>query len=216
MPAVYGIAIQRGALPYIMFNFPLTPTSIRKEFPSMSNVYNVAGPSSQQGVQRVADLYGIAPPDYIIEGTTGWQRHLSDGYTLTGLEAIQTLESILKQYANLNALAAQQNTQPYDLEFFDYFSNSFWAVVPVGPQGFYQDASKPLLTNYRFRLSATRPLDGPTVALGEADALLQVFGTPAVQAAANAVTSIAGLANLYAPAVRATASAAVSAVETIV
>lgn len=203
IPAVYGIGIQQGAIPYIRYNFPITPSSVRKEFPSMTTTYEVQGTPTQNGVVRIADEYGQAPPQYIIEGTTGWQRHQSDGYLLTGLEAVQTLEAILTQYAQLNAQAVQQNTQSYTLEFYDYFSNSFWQIVPVGPQGFYQDNSRPLLTFYRFRFMAIASLAGAaSTSIGEVDALAQVFATPVASAALNAVATTAGLFNLYEPGVQ--------------
>lgn len=211
LPAIYGLGIQLGALPYIVFNFPISPANIRKEYPGVTTTYQVAGTPAQNGVQKNADVYGIGPPNFIIEGTTGWNRVAATGYLLTGLEAAQTLETLIQDYGQLNATATAAGTQLYTLEFYDYFANSFWEVVPEGPQGFYQDNQHPLLTNYRFRFTGIKNIAGSAaVDLGEADAMAQVFATPAVSAALNAATTTIGLANLYAPGVVSAVTSAVS------
>jgi len=197
-PAVYTLSIRQAgnSFEYAGYNFPITPASIRKEYAALTGIYDVQGSSKTRGVARQADVYGATPPTFMIEGTTGWQRHSADGYVLTGLESIQLLQAFLAQYDTLNAQAlANASQNVFTLEFYDYFLQEYWQIEPVGPQGFYQDNQRPLFTNYRFRWAAIKELSQPP--LGEADALLQVFGTSAATSVINAGTTLAGLSALY-------------------
>lgn len=147
-----------SSLELMTYTFPLSPTAIRKERSSLSSYVDTAGPFGSQGVTRVMDRYGLAPPIITIEGTTGWDLHSTDGYSMSGLQSIQQLSAMLALYADLNA--SNQligNSYPYTLEFYDYFQSAFWQIEPVGPQIIMQDAQRPLLTYYRFRWVAIRP-----------------------------------------------------------
>src|ERR1700733_15132572 len=116
--AVYQISIRAPGAAFAelsTYTFPLTPSSLRKSRPAMSSFTDtqsqagsslisalIPGYGSSQGVQRVMDRYGLAPPIITIEGTTGWDYHLSDGFVITGLQSIQLLLAFLNQYAALN------------------------------------------------------------------------------------------------------------------
>jgi hypothetical protein len=97
---------------------------------------------------------------YTIEGTTGWKRHSTDGYSLTGLASIQALETTLAQFASLNAevVAGQSGQNLYTLEFYDYFRHDYWQVVPCGPQIIRQSRSRPLFVDYLIRLCGVQNL----------------------------------------------------------
>src|SRR5579859_2208998 len=69
--------------------FPLSPSSVRKDVTSLTTYYDVAGDSTNQGVQRIIDFYGVTPAMFVLEGTTGWKWHSTDGYQYTGLQSIQ-------------------------------------------------------------------------------------------------------------------------------
>jgi len=186
---------------FATYTFPLSPSSIRYEPSSASSFGDVHGPAQTRGVTRYVDRFGLTPPMITIEGTTGWDRHQSDGYILTGLQSIQLLQQFLAQYATLNETQLQSgNPQLYTLEFSDYFLNQFWVVEPIGPQVVRQSADKPTLVYYRFRWAAVAPLGLLDFAIGEADALLQVFGTPAAAAAVNAATTLGAMLVAYSPA----------------
>ena len=104
------------------------------------------------------DTYGLAPPVFTIEGTTGWDMHSADGYSLTGLQSMQQLAAFLATYADLNQVNRLAGiAQLFKLEFYDYFTSNFWEIEPIGPQIFQQDATRPLLVYYRFRWAATKP-----------------------------------------------------------
>ena len=166
---------------------------------SLSSFSDTRGPASSQGVTRVVDTYGLAPPVYTIEGTTGFDRHLSDGYVLTGLESMQLLAQFLAQYATLNRRQQQAgNSNTYALEFYDYVTDNFWVVEPVGPQVFRQGNDRPTLVYYRFRWAAVRPAGVPL--LGLIDALAGTLGTSTAQAAINAASSLGGFLTAYGPA----------------
>jgi hypothetical protein len=150
-----------SSLELMTYTFPLSPTSLRVERSSLSSFADTQGPIALQGVRRVMDTYGLAPPIFTIEGTTGWDTHSSDGYSLTGLQSMQKIASLLATYADLNQTQrAAGIPYLYTLEFYDYFTSNFWVIEPVGPQIFMQDAQRPLLVYYRFRWAATIPAGG--------------------------------------------------------
>lgn len=162
----YTLAIidPNSGQPVQTYIFPLSPNNIVKEFTAMTNTYDVSGPAAQNGVTRIADVFGNTPPTFMIRGTTGWQYHSTDGYSYTGLDSIQLLQSALNQFAQLNAQqVASGSSDLYTLEFYDYFTNSFWQVVPMGPQRIEQTSDRPLLFEYTLRLVSIKDLSsGPT------------------------------------------------------
>lgn len=140
------------------YTFPLTPSMLRAERSSMSTYNDTQGSPLTQGVTRVVDTYGLAPPIFTIEGTTGWDLHSADGFGLTGLDSIKSLQTFLATYADLNqALRIAGVAELFTLEFYDYFTGSFWQIEPVGPQVFQQDSQRPLLSYYRFKWVGVRP-----------------------------------------------------------
>ena len=181
------------------FTFPISPGQLRMERSSLSSFSDTQGPASSQGVTRVVDTYGLAPPVYTIEGTTGFDRHLADGYVLTGLESMQLLAQFLSQYATLNKQQQTAgNPRMYSLEFYDYFMDQFWVIEPVGPQIFRMGNDRPTLVYYRFRWAAVRPAGVPV--LGLADALAGTLGTSTAQAAINAASTLGAFLVSYGPA----------------
>jgi hypothetical protein len=200
-PCVYTLSIRSPGLlglEYASYTFPLSPEFLRKERTSLATVYDTAGTPAQYGVARLIDQYGLTPVTYQIEGTTGWTRHGSDGYILSGLQSIQVLQRFLLTYASLNAgQVALGLANLYTLEFYDYFSNEFWVVVPIGPQVIQQSRDRTLLSYYRFRWAALKSVSAPI--LGSIDALAQVFGTPVETAVLNAATTVNSLLGLYSP-----------------
>jgi hypothetical protein len=201
VPALYQLSIRAPNQAFselITYTFPLSPTSIRMERNALSSFSETQGPSSTLGVTRIVDHYGLSPPIYTIEGTTGWDRHATDGYVLTGLQSMQLLDKFLQRYAELNSVQVQSGvSQMYALEFYDYFTQNFWQVEPVGPQGFRQTADRTKLVFYRFRWAAIQPVGIPII--GETDALLTVLGKPAAAAAINAAETIGAMLNSYSP-----------------
>lgn len=141
------------------YTFPLSPESVRKEFRELTNYYDVQGDASNLGVQRVVDIYGQTPCIFMIEGTTGWKMHSTDGFAYTGLESVRVLEQALGEYAQLNQIQiANGNPDMYQIWFYDYFRGDFWQVVPIGVQGLRQSASRPLFVNYSLRMIGVRNL----------------------------------------------------------
>jgi hypothetical protein len=185
---------------FATYTFPLSPSGVRYERSTLSSMMDVQGPPSKQGVTRVIDTYGQAPPMITVEGTTGWDRHSMDGYILTGLQSIQLLQQFISSYASLNQTQMQQGTAKlYALEWYDFFSNQFWVVEPIGPQMVWQDTTRPMLTNYRFRFAASVQPGLPNVALHEIDSLASLIATPAAQAALMAAQTVTAMTVAYAP-----------------
>lgn len=178
---------------------PISPSSIVKEYTALSTVYDVAGSPGQLGVSRNIDQYGNTPPTYILEGTTGWQRHASDGYAFTGMQAIAQLQTLLDQYAHLNQGIAQSGqASGYTLEFYDYFADEYWQVEPVGRQGISQDATRPLLFRYSFRWAAVHAVSNPPPPV-TADPILAAFQIAAPTALSSLAVSIGSTLSSYAP-----------------
>lgn len=193
---------------FATFTFPLSPSAVRYERSQLSTMMDVQGPAKSQGVTRIIDTYGQAPPIISIEGTTGWDRHAMDGYILTGLQSVQLLQQFISRYATMNQTQMKSgNASLYSLEWYDFFSNQFWVVEPIGPQAVSQDISRPMLTNYRFRFAASVPPGLLNVALHGVDALVSLTGNTAAQGALMAVQSVGAMAFAYAPTGMVTAAA---------
>lgn len=189
--ATYSLSIRYpgiAAAPYLTYSFPLSPQSIRTESAVMSSVYDVAGPPSTNGVTRIVDQYGIAPPVISIEGTTGWDRHSMDYFQYTGLQSIQQLDKVIRTYIKLNqtVIAVGGSSQMYTLEFWDDFTGSYWQVEPIGEFGLKQSAQQPLLTYYSFRLAVVKKLSEPI------DAYLRSILSQVAALAMNATLSAIG------------------------
>lgn len=163
--ALFMLSIRSPEPPYLAidtFIFPISPERVRKVPNALSAIYDTAGPPITSGVTRRVDAYGISPPLFEIEGTTGWDRHLTDGFLLTGQQAVQRLQQMLNHYAELNQVQ-QLNNNPngYTLEFGDFFNSEFWQVEPCGPIEIRASSRAPLLQYYRLRLCAIQPIAAP-------------------------------------------------------
>lgn len=190
--SLYTLSIQSPEAPglaYASYTFPIAPQNISKRYTALANTFDVNGPPDQGGVQRIVDVYGNTPVTYFIEGTTGWKKHATDAFTLTGTESILALQNLLSEYASLNAAAAAANQPAYTLEFYDYFTGDYWQVEPVGEQEVRQSADKPLYMYYRFRLAGIRNLSSPFANI--IDTIAQILNNPA-QATAGLVGQIGG------------------------
>jgi hypothetical protein len=158
---LYSLAIRDSGFGLTSgYTFPISPANIRKETTALTNFYDVMGPPELLGVQRIIDVYGTTPVMYTIEGTTGWKLHNTDGFALTGLDSIRAIESLLEQFAFLNQsiIADQQGQDLFTLEFYDYFRNDYWQVVPYGQQMIRQSRNRPLFVDYLFRLIGVQDL----------------------------------------------------------
>lgn len=182
--ALYQLQIREGTSHslYDSYTFPLSPESVRKEFSGLANYYDVQGDQKNNGVLRVIDVYGIAPPTIMLEGTTGWKLHQSDAFKYTGLQSIQRIVELLSIYTNLNqGRISSGNQDLYELWFFDFFLNEYWAVVPIGPQGIRQSAARSLYVNYSFRLVVSRRLDSAELDLP--DSITQLLAASSTSSA---------------------------------
>lgn len=199
--ALYRIVIRApsGAQAAVAsWTFPLSPSSINKEIDEKNMVWDVQGQPGQGGVLRVADLYGQAPVTYLIEGTTGWQQHATDGFQFTGLQSIAAIQTALTQFASLNATqVANNNSNLYTMEFYDYFTGQFWQVVPIGKQVIRQDDSKPLLFFYSFRFAAIQSLSQANSS-SIVDQVLNTLTSSVNQALTSVSTSLGISLNGYA------------------
>jgi hypothetical protein len=191
--ALYTLSIRSpgfSLLSFFTYTFPISPSALQKSPTAMSSIYDTSGPPSTQGVTRSVDSYGMAPPTYTLEGTTGWDRHQTDGLIFTGLQSIQQIQYLMSLYAALNQKQKQANNPSlYSLEFYDYFNQEFWQVEPIGPQEIRQSDRAPTLQYYRFRFAAIAPVSAPLISDIFADPIQQLFAAGA-NAASRGVQSI--------------------------
>jgi hypothetical protein len=193
--ALYTLSLRQpvpAMFSFFTYTFPLSPQALRKEFTAMSAVYDVAGSPIQNGVQRVVDQYGLSPFTFVIEGTTGQKRHSTDGYLFTGRQSIDQIIEILDLYTALNQKQIMANNPKlWKLEFYDYYTQQFWEVVPVGPQGITMSNAQPTLLFYRFRFAGVKPVSAPIISDLFADQVQQMF-IAASSVVAGAVSSLIG------------------------
>jgi hypothetical protein len=183
--ALYQLQIRdsSGAL-QDSYIFPLSPESYRKEYSGLTNYYDVQGDNSNAGVLRVIDSYGLTPPTIILEGTTGWKLHQSDGYQYTGLQSISRIEAFLVSYINKNQTQiAAGNQNLFELWFFDFFRNEYWIVEPIGPQGIRQSSARPLYVSFSFRFVSRGAVPSSQIALP--DNILQLLSASSTTGAQN-------------------------------
>ena len=185
--ALYALSIRSpgnasAPVPGFTYLFPMSPQGVRKETPALNAIYDVQGPPNTGGVTRMVDMWGQAPPMYVLRGTTGWKRHSTDGFALSGKASLVAIQTLLSQFAMLNQQQMQQQaTTFYTLELYDYWTNEFWQVVPVGPQGIEQGADRPIMGFYTFRFAAIQPVNSPIPPLA-VDALVSLLSLGAQQA----------------------------------
>lgn len=149
-------------VPQFTFVFPLSPQQIRKEPITLNTIYDVQGDPNQLGVERMVDMWGQSPPIYTISGHTGWKLHSMDGFRYNGKEAVLRLQNLLATFAAVNQqLMLNQATEFFTMEFYDYFMEEFWQVVPIGPQATMQSADRPIINNYQLRLACIKAIDSP-------------------------------------------------------
>src|SRR3954463_10204177 len=201
-PVLYQLSIRDPSQAYVdmsTYTFPLSPSNVRTEVNALSTFSDTQGTPLQNGVSRVVDSYGLAPPIITLAGTTGWDRHSTDGYVLTGLQSIILLRNFIEQYVHLNEVQRQSgNTDMFCLEFYDFFTSQFGQVEPIGPQLIQQAAERPLLSSYRFRLAAVCPVR--LNAINIADAMLHLLNVPVLQSIGSAAQSMNTMLTVYGPA----------------
>jgi hypothetical protein len=195
--ALYTLSLRSpgfSQLSFFTYTFPISPSSLRKAPTAMSAIYDTVGPASTQGVTRSVDSFGMAPPMYVLEGTTGWDRHQTDGYIFTGLQSIQQIQFLLNEYAQLNQQQKEANNPSlYSLEFYDYFNGEYWQVEPIGQMEIRQSDRAPTLQYYRLRFAAIKPVSAPLISDIFADPVLQLFSAAsnaAAQGLQGTMTSI--------------------------
>ena len=139
IPAMYQLSIRSPGPTFseiATYTFPITPSQLRMDFSSLSSFTDTQGPPISRGVTRVMDTYGLAPPVYTLEGTTGYDRHMSDGFVLSGIQSMLLLNQFLAQYVTMNQVQrVVGNPQLFTLEFYDYYMNQYLGRGAYRPAG---------------------------------------------------------------------------------
>lgn len=200
--AVYALSIRAPGMaslpvPGGFIIFPLSPQQIHKEPTQLTTIYDLQGPASNYGVNRQADLWGQAPPTYVIRGTTGWKRKSTDGFINSGKSAIVAIQKLMSLYAQLNQqLLAQQATDFYTMEFYDYWMNDFWQVEPFGAQPIDQSADKPIISYYTLHLACIKAVAAPIPPL-LVDAVVSALSAGAEIAVSTLTSTMATTTSRY-------------------
>lgn len=199
--ALYTLSIRSpgySLLSFFTYTFPISPAALRKSPTAMTAIYDSSGPPSMAGVTRNVDSFGQAPPVFILEGTTGWDRHQTDGMIFTGLQSIQQLQYLLNLYAQLNQQQMQANNPSlYTLEFYDYFNQDYWQVEPIGQIEISQSERAPTLQYFRLRFAAIQPVSAPIISNPLADPVQQLFAAGAGAATRSLQTGINSILVTY-------------------
>jgi len=184
--ALYILSIREpgfnaSPLPGYTYVFPMSPQAVKKETTFLNTIYDTQSFDNGTGVQRFVDMWGQSPPIYTLRGTTGWKRHSTDSFALTGKDSIGAVQDVMAKFTELNQLQlALQATDFYTLEFYDYWMNEYWQIVPIGPQGIDQNANAPLISTYTFRFAAIQAVDSP-ISSTALDLLIGALSTGAQQ-----------------------------------
>lgn len=196
-PTLYRLSLFSGdnaapisTIPAVeIYTFPLTPSSIQRQYVSMNSYYDVFGGNVPTGVQRIVDQYGNALPIISISGTTGFQYHSMDGFQWSGKASIALLVKMIQDYASYVNIAINNSTtnQPISMplmQFDDSYIGDSYYVVPLGPQVTSMDSSRPILQNYSLQFMVTsiigggppiHPPDAVTAVLIELQATQEAF-----------------------------------------
>jgi len=144
------------------FVFPISPQQMDRQYDVMNNMYHVQS-SQSTGVYRIIDRYGETPPTFILRGTTGWNYHNTTGYRKSGLDSLDDLNIMLSTYSERVANARyEQKQSTVALEFYDFFLDEAWEVMPVGQINYRQSERSPLWVFFELRLAAVQNLGQPT------------------------------------------------------
>lgn len=189
--ALYRLSIRYPYPPYPeyqSFTFPISPQRIRKVPIAMSQPYDTMGSAAQAGVNRQVDRYGMSPFTYEIEGTTGWDYHMTDGFQYPGIAAINNLIDMLYTYDQLNAeQMLSNNPNSYIMEWSDFFNGEFYQVEPYGAQEIHQSERSPLLQYYRLKLVGIQPISDPIAELVADDPIANILASSAPVAIGDAI-----------------------------
>lgn len=200
--AIYSLSIRSPYPPYPpieSFTFPLSPQRVRKTFNSMSAAYDTMGSAAQAGINRQIDRYGMTPFMYEIDGTTGWDFHLTDGFQYSGMAAINRLIDMFYLYDTLNAeQQATNNPNTYIMEWSDFFNGEFYQVEPFKDQSIEASDRAPLLQYYRLRLIGVQPIAAPIEDISLlADPILQILEGSLPENVANILQFSSTIASNY-------------------
>lgn len=140
----------------VTFTFPITPQQYAMQRRSLAAPYDTPGSSKNQNVNRIMDVYGLTPITFKIQGTTGFNKYVTDGFKTTGVDQLRILQGLLETYFS-NA----QNSIPDQMQFLDFYYQEFWNVVPIGPVVLSQSKDKPQWIFYDLTLAGVSRVASP-------------------------------------------------------
>ncbi len=190
--------ISNTQVPVTQYFFPISPTGLTKTVPVLNEPYAIRGSHTTGGVQYDVDIYGQSPPIFSINGTTGWQYHSTDGNKYTGLASFHQLQKFFQEYHFLVLQASSQIR--YTIEFYDYFNNEFWEVIPIDKLIFQFTEAEPLFGKYGITLLATKEVKTPISKIVLKNPVSQALGqivTGAVNTLVGTASSVVNLGTVF-------------------
>lgn len=198
--ALYMLSMRAPEPPFLpiqTFIFPISPQRVRKVMNAMAMPYDTAGTPLQAGVNREVDRYGTSPFTYEVEGTTGWDLHMTDGFSAPGLIAAKNLQNMFIAYDENNALQRlNNNPYSYTMEWADFFTGEYYQVEPSGPIEIHASERAPLLQYFRFRLIGIQPIAAPLIA-ADLEAVDILFSSAPASVLTSTLLTTAAVLSLY-------------------
>ncbi len=149
------------------FLFAVTPQSLALVRHPLTSVYYTAGDSSTGGVSTVADVYGMTPPVWTIQGTPGIQSHSAVSSTTNrrivtnGRQALEELKAFLIDYQNRVADARAARLPIPIIHLNDGINAETWEVVPAQTFSIAWGADTPFWGNYNLSFAGINDLSKP-------------------------------------------------------
>jgi hypothetical protein len=197
-PSIFRLAIydaNHQPVPGSSYIFPISPQGYTKKIVNLSTFFDTPGRDKNNGVNRIVDLYGTAPPVWTFKGTTGYQLHNLDAFAYTGFQSLKILFRMIEVYSGLQVSASQTGRKSYILELDDYYNGDFYEVVPLGPQNLARNETRPIIGFYDLNLVGIRSVSEPD--LSNEDLALLSLVTPFFEnlttAASNGISFLTAL-----------------------
>jgi hypothetical protein len=106
----------------------------------------------------VADLQGLEPPVWEIEGQMLLTPVQVGGVRLDGYGWVRALEAFIRYFVEENRKRGQAKRPLLTLEWHDFYRGEHWEVVPMEVPLASQSAERPIQEPWRLRLRGLRPV----------------------------------------------------------
>jgi len=110
----------------------------------------------------VADVQGLEPPVWEIEGVMLLSPVQVQGVRLDGYGWVRALETFVRYYLEENSKRGKEKKPLLTMEWHDAYRREHWVVVPMEVPLAAQSAERPIQEPWRLRLRGIRPVKAPS------------------------------------------------------